>query len=187
MKTPLKVTLLPNGGTKIQYEGKEYLVPAGISVTKEKYDYFVDDVREYVTKNAFPFGSLHLFMVRDVAYKAIITEKDDSVFVIMMTAGSDHIGWAAFSRDKNTLVEHFAAVSPSFRRKGIYSGLIAYLKKRISPIILSDKSLSVSNALRWMKMGTYDSTYGRYRANPKPSKRDMRLAVLSLFTRAHTR
>jgi hypothetical protein len=115
-----------------------------------------------------------------------------SISVVISTIQSRDIGWAVFDIRGEVLVEAMAVIAPDYRGLGVYTALLRLLKVEVGPVVLSDKKLSVANAIQWMRHGAYDPDSGRMRLNPRrerrtPTRRHVEQAIFAIYTRDATK
>jgi GNAT superfamily N-acetyltransferase len=176
----------PDGTTLILHAGVHYTVPKEIDVLNEKHEDFIGFVKDYVEdQTRCIVGDLQLINMGNWVLKVGIYQRRDHLFIIFLE--DTHTGWAEFkTRPDGNLEEVLAAVASIRQRKGLYTALLKHLKKYYRRIILSSSALTISNALRWMKTGTFNKKYRRYQVNPKPTLKAVGLALTALATRTAT-
>lgn len=175
--------------TVIKHGGVLYEVPSAFKVIADELfqEKFTLSVEQQVMGQGPGIDYFHFFVGKK-EYRAFVFGRAGVVRVAASPMSEKLMCWARFREKDGALEEELAAVLPEYRRKGVYTALLRELKKKW-PVIYSDKTLSVSNALRWMRTGTYDATKGRFRLNPvntkswKPSKTEIKKALLALGTR----
>lgn len=183
-------------------DGEPYYVPSYIQLIKEPEIGFKKSVRDQVEDAVEgALGDMTATM------SAIRSEKFGFLKVMYSTGGSrldamlvdlegKSVGWAEYARKEGRLEERLAAIHSSYQGKGVYIALLRLLKTEVSPIILSDQTLSVKNALQWLRHGAPSPEHKRIRLNParpsrrrgpRPTRRDIERAVLSIYIREATR
>ena len=180
----------PDGSWTIEVEGTTYHIPADIEILRDKGDWFLDIVRDRVEAACGKEARYLDFPLIDTqgdSYLATSWKVKDTLFYIVLQNGK-HIGWVEYRSEENRLYERYVALLPKYQRRGVYTALTKLLKKYVAPVILSDRALTISNALRWMKHGVFDQEHRRFRVNPgrRPTKHHLKEAVRFLLNRSHT-
>ncbi len=180
-------------------DGKEYRVPEGIYIISETDAEFKADTQRKVEDalhGALKVGDgvMSSIYIEGVDAFKVYWNRTGQLNVWVLNSEGNPIGWAMFNRRAGRLEESRAVIHPKYRGMGIYPALLRLLKRKVSPIVLSDRLLTVANALQWMRHGTYDLAHRRIRLNPvrrirgnRPTKQALQRAVVALYTRDATR
>ena len=187
--------------TLIGRDGTKYLVPAGIIIVRNIESGFksrVQGIVEDEMDKGYSDISLTMSAIgseRAGNYKVLYNKKGSQLHLMITTLKNVPMGWAIYNRREGRVEESMAAIDQKYRGLGIYPLLIRMIKTEINQVVLSDQSLTVANAIQWLKTGTYSQEHKRIRANPaprlliqrRPTRQAIQRAVQALLIREATR